>query len=371
MESSGFGPPSVPANPKDSLKALVAKPWGRALLVALVIVLLSVSVIYLGYLLAIPIFIIVGLAVPIYAGWSRPRTLFLIGLVAVLIAGPIVSAGEVAILQQPVGPSYSSSVAPYNGSVLADAVVHPYYAANPRSFTFSVNVNPASLPASSSGISTVDLFLSTCPGATGPNDSSCGGAGAYTFYQLNISYFNDSTPRSLLFNQTISGTNVYWWTIGAEYYNLTNASHPAVWVYLDVSNGYGTVEGPVVGSFAGLIGLVLPSIYLTLFLYPGLVFFIALLIYIFLKSRRQVRAGRAPGGPSAPAAAGPGGPASPGAGTSGTVQAPAADRRPESKCPQCGAVVYAGETRCWKCGASLTAPPPSGGGSQPLPSGKT
>ena len=55
-----------------------------------------------------------------------------------------------------------------------------------------------------------------------------------------------------------------------------------------------------------------------------------------------------------------------------TLRKPSASApsRPELACPKCGAVVYAGESRCWKCGTQLTpmeAPTPE---DEPLPSSK-
>jgi hypothetical protein len=343
------------------VKSFVSKPLGRILLLLFIALALAGASIYLGYLIAIPVFLLTGLALPIYLGWTRPRTLFLVGLSAVLVAGPIVTAGTVNLLLTP-SPSANGPVfAPFTQSVLQNATVHPYSRASVGNFSFTVDVNPAYLPnGSQPKVLWIDFFLSNCPNALTNDSKSCGGAGAYIFHFANFTY-NSSGARSVLFTEQVGGVNIWWWTMAAAY---INASGGVAWLYLEPSNGYITAEGPVTGDYLSIYTLILPAIYFTVFIYPGLVFFLGVLVYLFLKMRQRRRAG---GAPSVPA---PASPSTPGTPPASTPPASAAPSRREFACPKCGAVVYAGETRCWKCGTPLSPGSPAVT-EAPLPSGKT
>jgi hypothetical protein len=351
---------------RDSIKAFVAKPLGRIALLIFIALCLAGSAIYLGYLIAIPVFLLVGLALPIYLGWTRPRTLFLVGLASLLVAGPIVAAGTVSLLLTP-SPAVNGEVfSPHTYSVLGNATVHPYSRAAAGNFTFTVDVNPALLPNGSQlKVLWIDFFLSTCPNAQSNNSSSCGGLGAYPYHFQNDSY-NSSTAGTATFVQKMGGVNVWWWTMGAGYINSTGQ---VAWVYLQPGNGYSTAEGPVTGGYTSIYTLILPAIYFTVFIYPGLVFFLGVLVYLFLKMRQRRRSGGAPSVPAPGAPTAPSG--GPGGGLAPTAPSPGAPSRPELACPKCGAVVYAGESRCWKCGSPLTQGPAPTTADQPLPSGKT
>jgi hypothetical protein len=346
----------------NSIKAFFAKPYGRVALLVLIALSLAGAAIYLGYLIAIPVFLLVGLGLPIYLGWTRPRTLFLVGLSALLVAGPIVTAGTVSLLLTPSAPINGEVFSGLSQSTLQNASVHPYTSANGGAFNFSADVNPAFLPTGSQGkVLWVDFFLSTCPDALNNNSSSCGGLNAYPFFFMNYTY-NSSSRSSVSFVEDLSGVNVWWWTIGAGFVNSTGG---VSWLYLEPGNGYTTAEGPVTGSYLSIYTLILPAIYFTVFIYPGLVFFLGVLVYLFLKMRQRRRAGGAPTMPAPLAPSTPSAPGTPGA------TAAATPPKPELSCPKCGAVVYAGESRCWKCGAPLTggpSPPPTA--DQPLSSGK-
>jgi hypothetical protein len=346
----------------NSIKAFFAKPYGRIVLLLIAALSLAGASIYLGYLIAIPVFLLVGLGFPIYLGWTRPRTLFLVGLSALLVAGPIVTAGTTSTLLTP-GPAINGSVfTGFTQSVLQNATVQPYTRTSGGDFTFTADINPAFLPSGSQPkILWVDFWLSTCPDATTNNSSSCGGLNAYPFHAANYTY-NSSAKGSATFVEDVGGVNVWWWTMAAGY---VNSSGGVNWVYLQPNNGYITAEGPVTGGYESIYILILPAIYFTVFIYPGLVFFLAVLVYLFLKMRRARRSGGAPSVTPPLAPSGPAGPGTP------STPAPSAPSRPELACPNCGAVVYAGETRCWKCGAPLTSgPTPTPTGDQPLPSGK-
>ncbi|MCI4353274.1 MAG: hypothetical protein L3K14_07840 [Thermoplasmata archaeon] len=341
---------------RSSIKAFAAKPLGRIALLLFISLALAGSSIYLGYLIAIPVFLLTGLGLPIYLGWNRPRTLFLVGLAALLVAGPIVTAGTVNLLLTP-SPAVNGVVfAPHTQSVLQNATVHPYSRAAAGNFTFTVEVTPAFLPnGSGPKVLVVVFFLTTCPDAltyfhqvlVRNHNSSCGAPGSYPFFSSNFSY-NGSTPTPVTFVAKVGGVNVWWWTIGVSY---LNSSGKVAWLYLLPPNGYTTAEGPVTGEYLSLYLLILPAIYFTVFIYPGLVFFIGLLVYFFLKSRQRRRAGGAPAVAVPQTSAIP---TRPGGGTGSTAPT-SPPSRPELACPKCGAVVYKGESRCWKCGTPLTS----------------
>jgi hypothetical protein len=346
---------------RDSIKAFVAKPLGRISLLVFITLCLAGSAIYLGYFIAIPVFLLVGLGLPIYLGLSRPRTLFLIGLAALLVAGPIVTAGTVNLLLTPAPAVNGLVFSGMSQSVLQNATVSPYSNAGTFNFTFTVDVNPAFLPSGSqTKVLWIDFFLSTCPNALSNSSTQCG-AGTYPYHFQNDSY-NSSARETVTFHQKIGGVNVWWWTMGAGYVNSTGGIS---WIYLVPGNGYATAEGPVTGDYLSLYTLILPAIYFTVFIYPGLVFFLGVLVYLFLKSRQRRRSG---GAPSVPAPTAPTSPS--GTPSSLTAPGPSAPSRPELACPKCGAVVYAGETRCWKCGTPLTAMQAPAVEDQPLPSSK-
>jgi hypothetical protein len=372
MENPSRVSPNV--QPKISIKAFFAKPLGRIVLLVLIALALAGSAIYLGYLIAIPVFLLVGLGLPIYLGWTRPRTLFLVGLSALLVAGPIVTAGTVSLLLTPAGPVNGAVLTGFSQSVLQNATVHPYTSTGRADFTFTADVNPAFLPTGVNGTPTkvlwVNLFLSTCPDALNNSSSSCGGLGAYPFHFANYTYNSTAKQAVPPFVENIGGVNVWWWTIGVSYINSTGQIN---WVYLAPANGYTTVEGPVTGGYLAIYTLILPAIYFTVFVYPGLVFFLGVLVYLFLKMRQKRRAGGAPSVPAPMAPAAPAGPAKPVAPAALGPPSSSAPSRPELACPKCGAVVYAGETRCWKCGTPLTsgsAPATTTTEDQPLPSNK-
>lgn len=335
------------------LKAFVGKPVGRATLVVVAILTLTGSFLYLGPILAIPTFLLFGLALPIYLGWKVPRQLAIVGIVVLVAAAPVASLLETQMLRQPSPSASSDSVLPYGegGSVLSAAHVDPFTGAAGGSYTFSVTVNSQYVPRGLT-LAWVTLFVSTCAGATGNASPTC--PSGYPFFAQNHSWPNSTSgPTVLTFSQTLPGANLWWWQVGAAARNTTsNAS--LTWIFLDPANGYGAVQGPVSGDYASTLGLALPAVFVTMLFYPGLVFFIALLVYVFFKRREQRRkmAAQAATLPTGAPPATPSAPETP----------PAAGER---SCPNCKAVVYPNEAACWKCGAPLGGAP-SG---TPLPSG--
>ncbi len=275
------------------------------------------------------------------------------------------------------------------GSILQNAVVTPFTGSTSTTFSWTVTVDPVYAPLNTTGVRSVTLYVSTCPGATANSSIYC--ASGYPLLTSTHSFAAPIlVPTNVSFSLTLPSNNVWSWQMGVA---LASATPPlafqpisggaSTYVFLQ---GYGSsdgIEGPVVGTFADTYLLLLPTIFETTFLYLGVPFYIALAVYAYLKRRERmrreaVRRARTPGGdspPTAPAGAGPaegapsgstppaGPPAIPGA----AAATPPADH--EHSCPSCSAVVYAGEEKCWKCGASLTvggaAPLPSGGGPTP------
>jgi hypothetical protein len=351
-----------------SLRAFVQTRWGKLFLVALAVLTLSASFYYLGPYFAIPTLLLFGLGLPIYLGWKIPRQLAVVGLAAILLSGPIINYGLTAQAMAP-SPSFSSSTDLSNTTnglpVLANATEGPYNAAGGTSFAFSVELHADRLPGGFAP-DLLWLYVSTCPGATGPSSPFCGSG--YPFYPVNESVVNDTNrSTTVTFHLALPGPNIWWWQMGllADHTvlnvsaNKTNTTYQ--WMFLAVNNAYGAVQGPVTGTWLSTYDLLLPQTVIDVLFYPGIVFYLALLVYLWLKRREATKkAARAaasePIPPTSGATPSSGGPA-PGTGTS---SADAAARRPETACPKCGAVVYPKETTCWKCGAPLT-------GSEPAP----
>lgn len=341
----------------NSVKSFGAKPVGRIVLAGLATATLVGSFLELGPLLAIVTLLFFGLAVPIYLGWKRPRELAIMGLAVLLVAGPIAGAFYAQEIRQPSPLASSDNYAPYGsgGPVLQNAQVHPFTGAGGGTFNFSVEVYPQYVPANTSGLLWVELFVTTCPGATGNSSPYC--PSPYPFYSPNASLpTGQSAPFTVYFNQVLPGPNIWWFQFATAY--RSGPDQNLTWIFLDPANGYGAVQGPVSGSYDTTWELVVPTVYEELFLYSGAVFYLGLLIYFLFKRREAARQGASGPGPSPPSPVATM-PAPPTAGA--PTPAPGAPTAPELHCPNCKAVVYANETSCWKCGTAL----PKGGAAPP------
>lgn len=346
------------------VKSFVAKPVGKAVLVVVSILLTTATFLYLGPYIATLALLVFGLVLPIYAGWKRPRQLAVAGLVILLATGPLTSGIYSDWIRQPSPVAQSATSAPYgaSGAVLQNAVVDPFTAAAGSSFQFTADVHPEHVPAGDAAPSYVDLFVSTCPGATSNNSPSCGTG--YPFYGLNHTLpANLTQVAHVSFNVSLPGNQIWWWQMGLP---LTNQSTGNVtWVYLESGNGLSSVQGPVTGDYLSTFLIVLPAVYGDLAFFPGIIFFLALLVYVFFKSRearrKAMEAGPSAGRPadsSLPPGASPAGP-------SPSSSGPAAH---EATCPNCHAIVYPNESSCWKCGTALKSPPTASPTEAPLPS---
>ncbi|MFZ0892684.1 MAG: zinc ribbon domain-containing protein [Thermoplasmata archaeon] len=349
---------------KGGFRAFVATRWGRIALIALATLVLFASLAYLGVLIAIPAFLIFGLAVPILGGMKRPRYLATLGIVALLIATPAFTVFYAQELRTPSSPGSSDPSLPNgNGnSVLQNAQVSPFLGNSGGTYNFSVSVYPQYIPPGNGTPQWLNVWVSTCPGATGsspPPSSNCG-----TPYPLVVGNYtfppNTNGTTLVEIPLALNGNNVWWFQMGLAVRNInasTNKSTPNYWIFLNENNGYsGGIEGPVTGDFFTTLEGVILGLYVEVFLYVGGVFFFALVVYIWFKRReanRKEEAARAESNAQAP-------PANPGSGPTNLAAPPGtaagssiASTVDERRCPNCQAVVYPNETSCWKCGVSL------------------
>jgi hypothetical protein len=243
--------------------------------------------------------------------------------------------------------------------------VTPYTGSTSTNFTWTVTIFPQYVPSHNSTPLNVSLYVSNCPGATGPSPPPWCSAG-FPFHQFTQTLpANLSKVTTLTFNYAIGSVGIWDWQMGV--YTLNNSTQKPYYQTLIGDPTYNGIEGPVVGSFTTTYTELLPTIYFDDLLFLGGPFYLVLLVYVLFKNRERKRqdaqkraAGAIPptGSPSpsdaAPALQPPSTQPPPGGGTP-----PAAERT----CPNCNAVVYANETKCWKCGADLT-----GGTGTPLPS---
>jgi hypothetical protein len=269
-----------------------------------------------------------------------------------------------------------------SGSVLSNATLTPFHGSATTEFTWSATLNPQYLPRETSSPLWVNLYISTCPGATGNNSGGCNPG--YPLIILTEPFCSDlrsaatceatsdalNQSVTVTFNYTIGAQGIWEWQMGVAVENL--AFHVPSLALLVGDPQYNGVEGPVIGSFGAVFEEVLPSVYIEALLYLGLPFYAVLLLYAVFKNRerrredaRQRTAGPIPPTSGAEVASTPAAPGAAPLGSAGApASAPAGPVPGESACPHCGAVVYAGESKCWKCGSTLggsAAPPLSPG----------
>ena len=333
--------------PGGGFKTFGTRPFGKIVLLLISIAVLSLSFLYLGAFIAIVAFLLFGLAIPIYTGWKIIRQLAIAGLAVLLVSAPLIAVGETILIRTPAPLAFSSNQAPFSGPVLANATVDPYTGDVGTNFTWTANLTPSYLPANSSGVVYVVLFVSNCPTGIGPSSPYC--PSGYPYFELNQSFGANGTTRnqSVAFHLVLPDANIWYWQMDAQFHaNRTtqNFTH----VFLGVGNGLTTIEGPVSGDFFQTWEIVVLSILQAVLLYIGSVFYIALLVYWIFKTRQRRReAAAALPAEAAPVTVGTG-PGSPPAASGAAPPSP-----DEMNCPNCHAVVYPNEIRCWKCGADL------------------
>ncbi|MGA8303671.1 MAG: hypothetical protein WB873_08270 [Thermoplasmata archaeon] len=338
------------------LRSFVQTPVGKALLIAVTIGVVFATAAYVDVLIAIPAMLLFGLAVPIWSGLKAPRYLALSALVVLLVVAPI---GNVVLTQDIMTP-IGASTSPNSGSagngppVLQNALVTPYTGGTATNFTWEVTVFPQELSAGNSSPMWLTLYISNCPGATGNSSPFC--PSGYPLIILNNTAIGGiKNETNTTFHYQIGTTGIWDWQMSLTVSNTT--THALYYIFLVGDPMYNGIEGPVVGSFSQIYFSLVSSLYIEYFLYLGAPFYFVLLIYMIYKRREQRKADaarRAAGptpadetGPSSPIPAKMGGPPTP------PYTSPASPK--EGSCPNCGAVVYAGEKTCWKCGATLGA----------------
>jgi hypothetical protein len=344
-----------------SLRGFVQRPVGRVLLLALAILVTFATYVELSTLLAIPVVLLVGLAVPIWLGIKRLRTLAIFGLVILLLVAPLITVVVTQDIRSPAPPASSPVLPGTSGSLMQNASVSPYLGSASTNFTWTVTVYPAFTPKNNSTPLWINLYISTCPGATSNSDPNCGTG--YPFWVENHT-FNDTltAPTTVTFQFTMGSESIWTWQMGLYLLNLSavpgTAVFPFTYVLLTGDPVYNGLEGPVTGDFGSTYSQLVLTVYLNVLIYLGIPYFVILLVYTYITRRKTTRADsmRRAAGPTPPDAGGS--PGRPGNDSPGSVKPPAAAaRRPEVNCPNCSAVVYPNETTCWKCGTAITNAP--------------
>jgi hypothetical protein len=250
---------------------------------------------------------------------------------------------------------------------MQNASVSPYTGTANTNFTWTVTVFPANHPIGNTTPYELDLFISSCPGATGNTSPYCSAGYSLTILK-NTSLPNTTTPYAVTFHYRIGSDGVWSWQMGIYTKNTTSPFKP----YFQLLIGdpqYNGIEGPVIGGFWVIYGDLLEEVYFEDFLFIAAPFYGVLLVYMLFKARerRRKEMEQRAAGPLPPAGGGgPGAPTSkeaPLPSAAGGAPASTAGASSELNCPKCNAVVYAGEQTCWKCGASLpvaTAPSSKG-----------
>lgn len=345
---------------------------GRAFLIVLAIVVVSASYIF-SAIIAIPAIVLFALAIPVWSGLKRPRFLALLGLVVVLAVAPIATAVFTQDIMTPTGP-VSSSPGPGGLEMMQNATISPYLGNTSTNFTWTVTVYPYSHPANNSTPTKLQLFISTCPGATSSTSLYCGSGYPLTTLtnkSLPPNATNACRCYNVTFHYRIGSDGIWNWQM-----IITTTGPPNGTSYYQELAGdptYDAIQGPIIGGYGATYLSVLPGLYEADLLFLGVPFYLVLLVYMLFKNWERRRkeapqralgpvpptttppeAGTTPPAPSAaplPSSASP-----PPSGPAGPPSEPSTGVK-EYNCPKCNAVVYAGEKSCWKCGAPL--PPTS------------
>ena len=368
------------AEPPRGFRGFLQSRIGRVVFILGTIGVVFATIAYVsdGAVIAIPIFLIVGLGLPIYAGLKRPRFLALAGVIVLIAVAPLATVVLSQEILVPPSSASSPGLGPWEvgGAVLQNATISPFTGSPTTLFTWTVAVYPKYLNASFAGTNwskdEIQLFLSTCPGATAGNLTYCRSllGSSYPFAILNYTFSGRPANGAVVtFQHQVAGNGIWSWQMELV---LANGSNPANASRIELVGDptYDGLEGPILGGFSVVYGaLILPMYELDL-IYLGIPFFFVLLLYAWFKGREARRkelvrralaakaASSAPGGSGTAGAAPPAAPGGPPGGSSGPVSS-------ELACPNCGAVVYPNEAKCWKCGGALGGPPAS---SAPLPS---
>ena len=353
--------------PQGRFRRFVQTPLGQVALILIAVAVVVVTYVFVDVIIAVPAILLFGLAFPIWMGLKRPRFLALVGLVIIVAVAPLATVVFTQEVYVPVSAASSATNVPLSDGkqVMQNATVSPYTGGAGTNFTWTVTIYPQDVPENNSTPVWLNLYISTCPGATGNDSPNC--QAGYPFTLLNQTLPNTTQPYTATFHYRIGSNGIWSWQMGIFTKNRTTGVP-----YFQTLQGdptYNGIQGPIIGGFAAIYGELITSIYIQDLLLLGAPFYFALLVYMLFKNRerrhkeaqqRALRPGPAPtapaGTPSAPAT-GPGTPLpssqAPLSTPTGPPAAPAPSTVPELNCPKCNAVVYAGEKTCWKCGAAL------------------
>ena len=351
--------------PQGRFRRFLQSGPGRIILILLAVLVVFATYVYVSVVIAIPALLLFGLALPIWVGLKRPRFLALAGLVIVLTVAPISTIVITQEVLTPVGPASSQSGSPFSngGAIMQNATVSPFTGSTSTNFTWTVTIYPQYVPIGNTTPSSLYLYISTCPGATGNSSPYCTSPYPLTIL-VDKSLPNQTTPYTVKFHYQIGTGGIWDWQMGL-YTNNTTTKKPFFQTLVGDPT-YNGIEGPVVGTFADVYSALILTIYFQDFLFLGAPFYFVLLIYMLFKNRERRKKEaqqRAPG--PVPPEGGPTATAPPPTGAplpSSRTASPSAAGGPKSaasvqelNCPKCNAVVYAGEQSCWKCGADLTS----------------
>jgi hypothetical protein len=352
---------------RGAFRRFLVTPPGKALLIAATILVVFATFVYVQTFVAIPVFLLFGLAVPIWVGLKSPKYLALSGLVVILLVPPIANVAITQEVLTPLPHAASATGLPFsNGTqpVMNGAYVSPYVGGTSTNFTWRVSIYPQYLPYPDSALKWVNLFVSSCPGATGNDSPNC--AAGYSFWSFNDTSIAGATSTvNVTWQFTIGSVGIWNWQMEVAYRNGTAGNTTYQLLVGDAT--YNGLEGPVVGNFNSVYAALLATLYTDVLLFLGLPFYFVLLLYLLFKAREQRKkdAARRAAGPPPDEVPGPPGSLPPGSATMAAAASAAPPAAPsERACPSCGAVVYPNEATCWKCGSQLGS-----GGSQPLSSG--
>jgi len=355
------------AEPRRGFRGFFQSRVGRIVLIVIAVGVVFGTYAYVATILAIPVFLLIGLGLPIYFGVKRPRYLAVLGLVVLVAVAPLATVIFSQELLIPPGTASSAGAAPYEvgGSVLQNASVSPFSGTPTTMFTWNVTLYPkflnTSFDTTNWSNASLDLFVSSCPGATSANLAYCGSG--YSFI-LDLHNFTEaSRPGNgtvVTFQARVPADGIWSWQMELLLQNTSNLSTPYKFELVGDPT-YDGLEGPIVGGFPVVYDALLVTVYEIDLVYLGIPFYFILVIYMWFKGREArhkdavARAERAKAaarpttasGKPPPEGSGSGPPA---AGPPGASPPPATS---ELACPSCGAVIYPNEPKCWKCGASL------------------